>query len=129
MKTIIQFGSCLVLLTLLSCDVTSTESISPIIATDLPVTCSAGETIAFKVYHIAFNGCGKYSKHETARQGDVITVRFFVEYPKAQICPDNIPTLETFFYFEAKEKGDLYFRFFQDNYDGKEYILDTLRVQ
>jgi hypothetical protein len=105
------------------------ESISPIISTDLPSTCLAGETISFKVYHVVFNGCGKYSKHEAAQNGNVITVRFYAKYPQAQMCPDNIPTLETYFYFEAKQKGDIYFRFFQDNYDGQEYLLDTLRVQ
>ena len=116
-------------MTIWSCDeMADTVSISPVVATDLPSTCSVGETIAFNVYHIAFNGCGKYLKHETVQDGQVITVKFYVKYEKAQACTNNVPTLETKFYFEAKEKGDLYFRFFEDNYNGKEYLLDTLKV-
>ena len=45
------------------------------------------------------------------------------------MCADNIPTLETIYYFEAEEKGDYYFRFNQNNYDGHEFQLDTLTVQ
>ena len=119
----------IVSMALISCDYTETESISPVIATDLPSSCAVGETISFTVYHIAFNGCGRYSKHEAVQQGNVITVKFYAKYARGQVCPDNIPTLETLYYFEAKEKGDLYFRFFQDNYNGQEYVLDTLRVQ
>jgi len=123
-------GSILLLMIICSCDqLSDTISISPIIGTDLPATCTAGETISFKVYHVVFSGCGEYLKHEAAQIGNVITVKFYAKYPKGQICPDNIPTLETTYYFEAQEKGDIYFRFFQDNYDGKEYVLDTLRVQ
>lgn len=115
---------------MLSCDdMSDTVAISPVVATDLPPTCSAGETISFNVDHVAFNGCGRYLKHETVQDGQVITVKFYVTYDKSQACSSNIKILETKFYFEAKEKGDLYFRFFQDNYNGKEYLLDTLRVQ
>jgi hypothetical protein len=128
MKTIIRIGSLLTIITLCSCDMSDKESISPVVATDLPSSCLVGETISFKVYHVAFNGCGKYSKHEAAENGNVITVRFYAKYPQAQMCPDNIPTLETIYYFEATQKGDIYFRFFQDNYNGQEYLLDTLRV-
>lgn len=115
-------------MTLFSCDISDTVSISPIVGTDLPKTCEVGETISFKVYHVVFNGCGEYSKHEAVENGNTITVRFYAKYPKAEICTDNIPTLETYYYFEAKQKGDIYFRFFQDNYNGQEYVLDTLTV-
>ena len=124
-----RYGSFLLLLIAYSCDsLEDTISISPVVGTNLPGTCSAGETISFEVYHVVFNGCGEYLKHEAVENGNVITVKFYAKYPKAQTCPDNIPTLATDFYFEAKEKGDLYFRFFQDNYNGQEYLLDTLRV-
>ena len=129
MKTVTQIGSLLIIIAAWSCDVSDTESISPIIAADLPDACSLGETIKFKVYHVVFNGCGEYFKHEAAEDGNVITVKFYAKYPKAQVCPNNISTLETYYYFEAKQKGLIYFRFFQDNYNGLEYILDTLRVQ
>lgn len=132
MRATVRFCLFIILLTNLSCEyVTESESISPVVATDLPPTCAFGETISFKVYHIAFNGCGEYSKHEVAEDGNVLTVRFYAKYPKTQgqICPDNVPTLETYYYYEANQKGDIYFRFFQDNYDGQEYLLDTLRVQ
>ena len=122
--------SFLILMTICSCDqLSDTVSISPIIGTDLPANCNVGETIAIKVYHVVFNGCGEYLKHEAVENGNVITVKFYAKYPKGQICPDNIPTLETNYYFQAKQKGDIYFRFFQDNYNGQEYLLDTLRVQ
>lgn len=129
MKAITRIGSFLMIMAVYSCDMSDTESISPIIATDLPAACSLGETIKFKVYHVVFNGCGEYSKHEAAENGNVITVRFYAKYPKAEVCPDNVRMLETYYYFEAKQKGDIYFSFFQDNYNGEEYILDTLSVQ
>jgi hypothetical protein len=130
MKTIIQFSFVLALLSFMSCNPFKTkESISPIIDTDLPSTGSVGEKISFKIQHVVFNGCGKYSRHETTRDGKVITVKFYGKYPEAKICPDNIPTLETYYTFEIKEKGDHYFRFYQNDFAGNEYILDTLRVQ
>lgn len=127
---LMRSGSFVIMMIICSCDQLSDKvSISPIIGTDLPATCNVGETISFKVYHVVFNGCGEYLKHEAAENGNVITVRFYAKYPQGQICPDNVPTLETNYYFEAKQKGDIYFRFFQDNYNGQEYILDTLKVQ
>jgi hypothetical protein len=130
MKTIIRLSFFLTLVTTSSCDNFSTrETISPIIATDLPSTSTVGETITFKIYHVVFNGCGQYSRQESTRDGKVITVKFYGKYPNGKICPDNIPTLETNYNFEVTEKGDYYFRFYQDNYDGQEFILDTLKVQ
>jgi len=113
-----------------SCNYFSTrESISPIIDTELPSTSAVGEAITFKVYHVVFNGCGQYSRQETTMDGKVVTVKFYGKYPEGKICPDNIPTLETYYTFKAKEKGDYYFRFYQNNFDGQEFILDTLSVQ
>lgn len=129
MKTIILTSFLLVFITFMSCENFSTrESISPIIETELPSVGSVGEKISFKIQHVVFNGCGKYSRHETTRDGRVITVKFYGKYPEGKICPDNIPTIETYYTFEVKEKGDYYFRFYQNDYAGQEYILDTLRV-
>ncbi len=130
MRTIIRLGFLLTHVTAISCDKSSTrESVSPITSTDLPSNGSAGHTITFKVYHVVFNGCGQYSRQETTTEGKVVTIRFYGKYPSSGICSTNVPTLETFYNFEAKEKGDYYFRFYQDNYSGQEFILDTLRVQ
>ncbi len=130
MKT--SIGHLILLTTLLfaSCECISTdESISPIIDTELPSSTTIGETISFKIYHVVFNGCGEYSRQETTRDGKTISVKFYGKYPNCKMCPDNIPTLETTYRFEAKEKGDYYFKFYADNFDGQEFILDTLRVQ
>jgi hypothetical protein len=104
------------------------ESISPIIDTELPSSSTVGEIVSFKVYHVVFNGCGQFSRQETMRDGNVVTIKFYGKYPKNKSCTTNIPTLESYYTFEAKEKGDVYFRFYQDYFDGQEYILDTLRV-
>lgn len=130
MSTIIKFGLFALLVSPSSCGyLSSRESISPILATDLPGTAAVGETISFKIYHVVFNGCGKYSKQETTTDGKTITVKFYWKYPKGGACPDNIPTLETYYAFEAKERGSYIFRFYEDNYNGNEFLLDTLRVQ
>lgn len=119
-----------IFVTLISCDrYSSRESISPIIATDLPSTSTVGETITFKIYHVVFNGCGQYSRQETSRDGKIITIKFYGKYPNEKICTAEISTIETYYNFEVKEKSDYYFRFYQDNYEGQELMLDTLRVQ
>jgi hypothetical protein len=130
MKTIIQLCFLLTLITVFSCDHLSTrESISPIIATDLPSNSIAGKTITFKIYHVVFNGCGKYARQETIIEGRVVTIKFYGKYPIDAFCTANVPTLETYYSFEPKEKGDYYFRFYQDNFNGQEFTLDTLKVQ
>lgn len=128
MKTIV--GSILSITILLSCECISTdESVSPIIGTELPSTTTIGTTVSFKIYHIVFNGCGEYSRQKTTTDGRTIVVKFYGKYPNCKMCPDNIPTLETIYRFEVKELGDHYFKFYNDNFDGQEFILDTLRVQ
>ena len=130
MRTI--FGKIFSLTTIvfLSCECLSTdESLSPIVDTELPSTTTIGTTVSFKIYHVVFNGCGEYSRQETTTDGRTITVRFYGKYPNCKMCPDNIPTLETIYRFEAMEPGDYYFKFYADNFDGQEFISDTLRVQ
>lgn len=130
MKTFNRVTFFLIFITLISCDnILESESISPIIGTELPTTATVGETISFRVFHVVFNGCGTYSRQETEREGNVITVTFYGKYPEGRMCTDDIPTLETFYQFEVKEKGDYYFRFYQGDFGKQEYILDTLRVQ
>lgn len=130
MRTIIRPGFLLLLIALTSCSYLSTrESVSPIIDTELPETAVVGETISFKIYHVVYNGCGKYSRQETTMDGRTVTVTFYAKYPNGGACPDNIPTLEGYCTFVAKEKGDYYFRFYHGNYSGDEFILDTLSVQ
>jgi hypothetical protein len=114
----------------LSCECkTIDESVSPIIDTELPSTTNLGTTVSFKIYHAVFNGCGEYSRQETTRDGQTITVKFYGKYPDCKMCSDNIPTLETIYHFEPEENGDYYFKFFADNFNGQEFIIDTLRVQ
>jgi len=130
MRTIFGHIFSLTTIVLLSCECLSTdESISPIIDTELPSTTTIGTTVSFKIYHVVFNGCGEYSRQETTRDGRTITVKIYGKYPNCKMCPDNIPTLETIYQFEAKEKGDYYFKFYEDNFNGQEFIIDTLRVQ
>lgn len=119
----------LILIIGFSCeDISIRESISPIVNTELPSTGVVGETISFKIYHVVFNGCGQYSRHETNTEGKVVTVRFYGRYPNGKICPDNIPTLETGYNFRIKESGDYIFKFYNDSFNGNEFVLDTLRV-
>ncbi|MDR7130047.1 hypothetical protein J2X69_002394 [Algoriphagus sp. 4150] len=129
-KTIIRYLVSLPALVMCSCECLSTdESVSPIIETELPSTTAIGTTVSFKIFHVVYSGCGEYSRQETIRDGRTITVRLFGKYPTCKMCPDNIPTLETVYRFEAKEKGDYYFKFYANNFNGEEFILDTLKVQ
>jgi hypothetical protein len=129
-RTIIGYLTSITLLVTVSCECLSTdESISPIIDTELPETTTVGTTVSFKVFHVVFNGCGEYARQVTTRDDRTITVRFYGKYPSCKMCPDNIPTLETVYTFPALEQGDFYFKFYQDNFDGQEFILDTLTVQ
>lgn len=130
MRTIIGHLFSLTTLVFLSCDCISTdESVSPIIDTELPSTTTIGTTVSFKIYHVVFNGCGEYSRQETTRNGRTITVKFYGKYPNCRACDDNIPTLETIYKFKVVEKGDYYFKFYEDYFNGQEFIVDTLRVQ
>ena len=130
MTTVIRHIFSLIFLVTVSCECLSTdESTSPIIDTELPSTTTLRSTVSFKIYHIVFNGCGEYARQETKRDGRTITVKFYGKYPSCKMCSDNIPTLETIYPFEVKEQGDYYFRFYADNFDGQDFILDTLRVQ
>ncbi|KXK28319.1 MAG: hypothetical protein UZ12_BCD005001013 [Bacteroidetes bacterium OLB12] len=86
MKT--SIGHLILLTTLLfaSCECISTdESISPIIDTELPSSTTIGETISFKIYHVVFNGCGEYSRQETTRDGKTISVKFYGKYPSCKM--------------------------------------------
>jgi hypothetical protein len=116
MRTIIGHQFSLTTLVFISCECISTdESISPIIDTELPTTITIGTTVSFKIYYVVFNDCGEYSRQETTRDGRTITVIIYGKYPNCKMCPDNIPTLETIYKFEAMEKGDYYFKFYEDN--------------
>jgi hypothetical protein len=101
---------------LLSCEVLDyRESISPIVGTNLPPSCLAGETVVFEVSHVVFNGCGKYSRSETSREGRTVTVKFCGKYPNAGICTANIPQLETEYAFKVESKGSYYFSVFAES--------------
>lgn len=128
MKSVVKIGLCGIVVSAISCD-DYRESVSPIVATDLPETTLAGETISFTIYHVVFNGCGRYFRQETKIDGKTITVKIYGKYPNRGICPDNIPTLETRYGFNPATKGVYYFKFFADNYNGDEYLLDTLVVR
>lgn len=129
MRKITWYIFLLIQMALISCECLSTdESISPIIYTELPSTATFGSAVSFKIHHVVFGGCGEYSRQETIQDGRTITVKFFGKYPNCKACPDNIPTLETIYQFKAKEKGEYYFKFYQDNLNGQEFIFDTLKV-
>jgi hypothetical protein len=127
MKIILR--SLILFLMLISCEESTHESISPIINTELPPTAPVGHVVSFKVYHVVYNGCGQFSRHETSQDEKTITVKFYGKYPEAKICTDEIPTLETKYDFKPTDKGEYVFRFYQDNYSGVEFLLDTLVVQ
>lgn len=107
----------------------SEEAISPIVDAELPAVGKVGEVVSFNVHHTMYNGCGKYDRSETVEEGKTITVTVYGKYPKGKICSDDEPTLITVYHFLPKEQGAYYFRFYNGNLNGSEYLLDTLNVQ
>lgn len=107
----------------------SEEAISPIVDAEMPAVGRVGEVVSFNVHHTVYNGCGKYARSETIEEGNTISVTFFGKYPKGKICSDDEPTLITEYHFLPKERGAYYFRFYNGNLNGSEYLLDTLNVQ
>jgi hypothetical protein len=86
------------------------ESVSPIVAADLPESGKPGQEIKFKVSHIVFNGCGYFSSQETSQIGNTFNVTFYAKY-RGGVCTMNIPRLETDYTFIPTEIGTFTFKF------------------
>ncbi|WP_129717991.1 hypothetical protein [Pedobacter sp. SYP-B3415] len=104
------------------------ESISPIVKTDLPTSVNSLDPLQFNVYHIVFNGCGRFQRADTRVNGKTVTVRFLAVYAD-QMCTMDIPTRITPYTFIPKEKGTYTFRFRSGNPQKEEYIEEQLEVR
>ena len=100
-----------------------TESISPIVATELPDNGDVNEKIIFTISHGVYNGCGHYSRHETVIIGKEVYVTFFAKYPVDAACTYNAPVLSTSYEFTPTLTGEYTFHFSQA---GGDYLLDNL---
>lgn len=123
-------GALLVILFLLlsSCDKDEiiSDYFSPVTEANLPKELSPGQSFNILVKHIAYDGCGQFSRNETKITGNEIELAFFAKgsSPKG-ICTDNLKTLETTYNFRPVKPGTYIFKFRQ--VDG--YLTDTIVVR
>jgi len=101
-----------------------TESISPIIETDLPESGKVGQEIVINVSHAVYNGCGYYSSQRTIQNGKTLTVTFNAKYREG-FCTMNIPILKTQYKFTLSNSGTYTFRF---NSGQGDFLTQTITI-